>query len=204
MSASIIARPDLVAMEEATEAGLDPGVLEHVAQPGDLADPLLGDLGAVADHVPGRLDLGRGDEAARQQPALQQVHQPLSVGEIRLAARHVLHVPGVAHQHLLEVPVLDQGVVHRHGIDPGGLHRHVRDALLRQPPGRLREHSIERLEHPLDRGPAIRAVAGQPDRHRDHVLADINRGAPLIYHLHACLLGGTTMTRAPPAEPAGN
>jgi len=26
----------LVAIEEATEAGLDPGVLQHVAEPGDL------------------------------------------------------------------------------------------------------------------------------------------------------------------------
>jgi len=84
------------------------------------------------------------------------------------------------------------------------LHRHVRDAQPGQPAGRLGENPVERLEHPLDRGPAVRAVAGQPDRHRDHVLADINRGAPLIHHLHACLLGQETMTRAPPAEPARN
>ena len=57
-------------------------VLQGVAEPGDLADPLLDDLGAVADHVPGGLDLGRRDEAARQQPALQQVRQPLRVGAI--------------------------------------------------------------------------------------------------------------------------
>jgi hypothetical protein len=175
-------------MEQATEAGLDPGVLEHVAEPGDLADPLLGHLRAVADHVPGRLDLRRGHETAGQQPALQQVHQPLGVGEIRLAARHVLDMPGVAHQHLLEVPVLEQGVVDRHGIDPGGLHRHVRDAQPGQPPGRLGEHPVKRLERALDRAPAARPVTGHPDRHRDHVLAHIDRGAPLIQHLHACLL----------------
>ena len=104
-------------MEQATEAGLDPGVLEHVAEPGDLADALLSHFRAVADHIPGRLDLRRGDEAAGQQAALQQVHQPLGVGEIRFAARHVLDMPGVAHQHLLEVPVLDQRVINRHGID---------------------------------------------------------------------------------------
>ena len=71
-----------MAIDQATEAGLDPGVLQGVAEPGDLADPLPGDLGAVADHVPGGLDLGRRDEAARQQPALQQVRQPLRVGVI--------------------------------------------------------------------------------------------------------------------------
>src|SRR6266704_5179076 len=82
-SAAIIARPDFVAIEDATEAGLDPGILQGAAEPGDLADPLPDDLGAVADHVPGGLDLGRRDEAARQQPALQQVRQPLRVGVIR-------------------------------------------------------------------------------------------------------------------------
>jgi hypothetical protein len=183
-------------MEQATEAGLDSGVLQHVAQPGDLADPLLSHFRAVAEHVPGRLDLRRRDEAAGQQPALQQVHQPLGVGEIRLAARHVLDMPGVAHQHLLEVPVLEQGVVDRHGIDPGRLHRHMRNAQPGQPAGRLREHPVKRLERPLDRAPAVRPVPGQPDRHRDHVLAHVDRGAPLIQHLHACLLPEPRYLRA--------
>src|SRR5437773_11192873 len=89
VSASIIARPDWVAIEQATEAGLDPGVLEHAAGPGDLADPLLSHFRAVADHIPGRLDLRRGVEAAGQQAALRQVHQPPGAGGIRRAARHV-------------------------------------------------------------------------------------------------------------------
>jgi hypothetical protein len=186
----------LVAIEQATEAGLDPGILQHVAQPGDLADPLLGHFGAVADHIPGRLDLGRRDEAAGQQPALQQVHQPLGVAEIGLAARHVLDMPGIAHQHLGEVPVLDQGVVDRHGIDPGGLHRHMGDPQRDQPPGRLTQHPVKRLERPLDDLPAVRPVTGQPDRHRDHVLADIHRRAPLIDHPHACLLAQEPSRRA--------
>ena len=90
---------------------LDAGVLQHVTQPGDLADPLLGHLGPVADHVPGRLDLRRGDEAAGQQPALQQMRQPPGAGEICLATRHVLHMPGIAYQHLGEIPVLNQRVI---------------------------------------------------------------------------------------------
>jgi hypothetical protein len=44
--------------------------------------PGLDDLGAVADDITGGLDLGGRDEAAAQQPALQQVHQPLGVGQI--------------------------------------------------------------------------------------------------------------------------
>ena len=177
-----------MAIEDATEFDLDPGVLQHVAQPGDLAGPLLHDLGPVAEHIPGGLDLRRGDEAAGQQPAFQQVHQPVGVREVRFSAWHVLDMPGVAHQHPGEIPVLDQRVVDRHGIDPGRLHGHVGHPQRGQPPGGLGQYPVKRLERPLDRRPAIRAVTGQPDRHRDHVLAHINRGAPLIQHLHACLL----------------
>jgi hypothetical protein len=186
MRASIIARPDLVAMLEATEADLDPGVLEHVAEPLHLRGPRLHDLGAVPDHVAGGLDVRGRDEAAAQQPAFQQVHQPLSIGKIGFTARDVLDMPGVAHQHLGELTVLDQRVVDRHAADPGGLHRHVGDPQRGKPPGRLPQHPVERLEGALDRLPAVRPAAGQPDRHRDHVLADINRGAPPVQDLHAC------------------
>ena len=95
-------------------------------------------------------------------------------------------MPGVAHQHLGELTVLDQRVVDGHAVDPGGLHRHMRDPQRGKPPGRLAEHSVERLEGALDRLPAVRPVTGQPDRYRDHVLADIDRGAPLVQDLHAC------------------
>jgi hypothetical protein len=113
------------------------------------------------------------------------VHQPAGVGEIGFAARDVLDMPGVAHQHLSEIPVLDQRMAGRHAVDAGGLHRHVGDAQPGQPPGGLGQHPVERLERPLDDLPAIRPVTGQPDRDRDHVLAHVNRGAPLIQHLHA-------------------
>jgi hypothetical protein len=179
-------------MLEATEAGLDPGVLEHVAGPLHLRRPGLHDLGAVPQDIPGGLDVRGRDETAAQQPALQQVHQPLSIGKIRFAARDVLDMPGVAHQHLLEVPVLDQRAVNRHAVDPGGLHRHVRDPQRDQPPRRLAQHPVKRLERPLDHLPAIRPVTGQPDRHRDHVLADIDRRAPLIQDLHACQPPGSS------------
>ena len=119
---------------------LDPSVLQHVAEPLHLRGPRLDDLGAVPDDIPGSFDLRGRDEAAGQQPALQQVHQPVSISQVGLAARHVLDVPGVAHQHPGEVPVLDEGVIDRHGIDPGRLHRHVRDPQRGQPPRRLAQH----------------------------------------------------------------
>jgi glyoxylate carboligase len=36
--------------------------------------------------------------------------------------------------------------------------------------------------------PPIRPLTRQPDRHRDHVLADVHRRAPLIQNLHAASL----------------
>ena len=151
-----------------------------------IAAPLPDDPGAVADHVPGGLDLGRRDEAAGQQPALQQVRQPLRIGVIRFAARHVLHVRGVADQDLLKVPVLDQRVIDRHAVDPGRLHRHVRDPERDQPPGGLAHHPVKRSERPLDGDPALWPVTGHPHRDRDLVLADVDRRAALVHDMHAC------------------
>ena len=163
---------------------LDPGVLQHVAQPLQLAGARLGQLGAVTDHVPGCLDVGGRNETAAQQPALQQTRQPLGIGEVRLATRHVLDMPGVAHHDLLEIAVLDQRVIHRHRVDPGRFHRHVRHALRGQPPRGVPQHPVERLEGALDRRPPARCVTRRPNRHRDRVLADIDRRAPLIENLH--------------------
>ena len=84
MRASVIARPELVATEEAAEPGLDAGVLRRVAQLGGLAGPPRHDLGAAAGDVSGGLDAGRGDEAAGQRPALQQARQPVRAGETGL------------------------------------------------------------------------------------------------------------------------
>ena len=181
---------------------LDARVLQHVPEAGDLADPLLRDLRPVADHVPGRLDLRGRDEAASQQPALQQLRQPLRVRHVRLAARHVLHVPGIAHQDLLEGPVLQQRMVDGHRVDPGRLHRHVRDSLGHEPPRGLAQHAVKRLVHAPDGDPPARAVPGLADRDRDHVLAHVNRRAPLVDDLHDAPLRKQDETaRMPPAEP---
>lgn len=92
-------------------------------------------------------------------------------------------MPGVTHQHLLELAVLDQRVIHRHAVNPGGLHRHMRHPLRHQPPSRLLQHPIERGKRPGDRLPTIGTLPGQPHRHRDHVLAHIDPGAPLMFPL---------------------
>ena len=113
---------------------LDPGVLQHIAQPLQLTGARLGELGAIPDHIAGGFDLRGRDERTPQQSALQQMHQPFGIGQVRFAAGHIAHVAGVAHQDLLEPAVLNQRVIHRHRVDPGGFHRHMGDLLGGQPP----------------------------------------------------------------------
>jgi hypothetical protein len=72
-------------MEEATESILIPD-LQHVAEPGDLADPPASDLGPVADHITGRLDqladLARSFIGAF--PALEELHViPTPISPVR-------------------------------------------------------------------------------------------------------------------------
>jgi hypothetical protein len=80
ISASIIARPETPSSREATEAGLDAGVLQHLGQPLALAGALLDQLlgvpgpGPQLGHRPG------GDEASPQKPVLVQLGDPLAVG----------------------------------------------------------------------------------------------------------------------------
>src|SRR5262249_61127636 len=52
----------------------------------------------------------------------------------------------VGHQRLGEMPVLDQGMVDGHGIDPGRLHRHMAAPQRGKPPGRLSQPPVKRLE----------------------------------------------------------
>ena len=125
-----------------------------------------------------------GMNEPRSSPHLQKMHQPFGIGQVRFAARHVTHMAGVADQDLLELAVLNQRVIHRHRIDPGRFHRHMRDLLLGQPPCSVLEHPVERLKRLFDRLPMLGTVTGKPHRHRDDVFSDIDCRATLIQNQH--------------------
>ena len=124
---------------------LDAGVFEDLGQPLQFPGPGLDGLLAVAGQLPDRGDLLGRDETAAQQPALQQLGQPLTVFHVGLAARDVLHVPGVDQHHLQRVG-LAQGMEDRLPVHPGRLHRHMGDALVDQPAHHLPQHLVERAE----------------------------------------------------------
>jgi hypothetical protein len=93
-------------------------------------------------------------------------------------------VPSVAHQYL-ELAIGQQRVIHRHRVDSGRLHRHVRHAVAGQPPCTLAQHPIEGLECAFDRFASVGTVSTRRAHcHCNDVLADIDTGAPLIQDLH--------------------
>ena len=109
---------------------LDPGVLEQLLQSLGLPTAFTGDRGPGPGQVPQLPDRLGWHERAPDQPVRTELGQPGRIGDIGLAAREVLHVPGVDQQDL-EPGVLEQ-VVERLPVVPGGLHHRTRDSLLDQ------------------------------------------------------------------------
>jgi hypothetical protein len=71
------------------------------------------------------------------------------------------------HRDLGEI-LLAQGVIHRVGADPAGLHHHMGDTSLPQLRGHVLKHSVKRLEL-RDLGLAgPRLLARRPDRDLEH------------------------------------
>ena len=180
---------------------LDPAVLADLTQPLVLPGAFLDQLASVAGQLADRGDLGRWNEAAAQQPDLAQLREPYRVGGVGLAAGYVLHVIGVAPQHLHPVD-LGQRVEDRPPVDPGRLHRHLRDPLVDEPAGHLPQRTVE---GPVaaDRLPALPdPVPGRAYRHRDLLLVHIDRRDPLVHDLHDGLHSPDPDRTASPAEPA--
>ena len=168
--------------QEATEAGLDAGVLQHLGQPLPLAGALPGELLAVPGPLPQRRDLRVRDEAGPQQPVLMQLGDPLAVRDIAFAAWDVAHVRRVAHAHL--DPGLGHRVVDRPPVHSRAFQRRVGHAQLRQPACHLLQRPPERLEPPHGQRALTRPLTGQPDRHPDHLLVHIDPGHLRMDDLH--------------------
>ena len=92
-------------------------------------------------------------------------------------------MPGVDQRHLQGLD-FTQGMEDQLPVHPGGLHPHVGDALLDQPPDHLPQHLIEGLVLADLLMPFPRAFPGHTHRHRDLSLAHIDRRDPRIHDLH--------------------
>ena len=149
-------------------------------QPVGLPRALLDLRLAIARQVTQRADrLGR-HETRPQQPGLRQLTQPRRVGDVGLAARHLLDVAGVDQQQL-ELVLQDRP--HRLPIHAGGLHRDLRDPVRCKP--------ITQRQQPRDRRRELRdvllaraALTGRAHARRHLRLMNIQRPRALDDRLH--------------------
>ena len=163
-------------MSEATQSSFDVGVLEDLVQPVGLAWAVL-DLGlAITRQVAERADRFGRHEARTQQPRLGQLRKPRRVRDVRLAPGDLLDVTRVA-QHALKGVLEDRP--DRLPVDPGCLHRHVRDAVRAQPIAQRQQPRDRRLELRDLQQPAV-IRRRDANRRRDLRLVHIEPRDPLV------------------------
>jgi hypothetical protein len=169
---------------EATESILIPLSWKDLRQTLQFAGALLDELFAVAGQLPDRGDRRWRDETAPQQPALGQLRQPHRVQRVTFAARDVLDMPRVDQQHLQWLLGLTQSVKDRLPINPRRFHRHMRHTFKGQPGHQLGQRLVKGvvLAHLLTA--LARSLTRRAHRHRDDLLANIDRGHPFIHDLH--------------------
>ena len=154
---------------------LDAGVLQDLLDPLDLPGAVLGELVAVAGEIPEALRDGRRDEAPPQQPALQELGEPLGVLGVGLAA-----VLGVGEEQL-DAGHLLQDVPHRPPVDPRGLHGHLGHPFGCQPVPQLVQSVGEGRELPPHRDPLAVFRLAYAGHHG--LLVHVQPGAALHDHI---------------------
>jgi len=121
-----------------------------------------------------------GTKLARKQPRFEQLAQPGRVGNVGLATRDLLDVPGVDEQQL---EIVLEHRPHRLPINAGRLHRDLRDPIGLEPVAQRQQSAHRRLE--LDDLLLTRATLAGNAHARGHLrLVDIQRRRALDDHLH--------------------
>ena len=122
---------------------LDPGVLQHLVKPVGFPLPLLDQSLAIAREVAQLANRRRGNEAAPQQPVLQQLRDPHAVLHVGLAPRHLFDMRGVHEQ---APDGFLEHVIDRLPVHAPAFQRHVRHAVLLQPLPQAQELGRRRAE----------------------------------------------------------
>jgi hypothetical protein len=145
----------------------------HVARA--RAHELLARAGEVAQFLDRR---GR-DEAAADQPQRQEVADPGRIVLVTLAPRNVPDVHGVGEH---QGHVVFKHMPHRLPVDAGRFHRHVRDAMRREPVREFEQPSGRRRDRVMfvgDRRARRDAHTGD-----DILRVDIQAGTARIQDFH--------------------
>ncbi len=115
----------------------------------------------------------------------QQVGDPLAIPDVRLPPGNRLHMLRVHQQD--GTPVLLEQVIHRPPVDPGRLHRDVRDAGAAEPIGQRQQIGGHRAEGADP--PPHRPVRRREEHARDHApFVDVDPASSRMDHLHRRLL----------------
>ena len=187
-------RGGLAGYAAGNRAELDAGRLQRLGKPLDLRGAGLHRLHPVPGQVPHLPQLRRRDIRPAQQPALEQLRHPGAVPGVGLVTLQRLGVRRVDHRDLGEV-LLGKRVIHRVGVDPAGLHHHVRHPAAAQLAAHRLEHPVKRPELQHLGLPCPRLLARRPDRDLNHLLVHVDPRDALIQHLH---LRGHLLQRHPP------
>src|SRR5205823_4908359 len=107
-------------------------------------------------------------------------------------SRDILHMRGVDQQHLDRLFCLAQGMEHRSPEDTRGFHAHMGYAFTDQPVHHLDQGAVVGVELAYLLAALTRAFTRGAHRYRNDLLADIDRGDPLVDDLHI---------RLPPERP---
>jgi len=178
---------------------LHTGCLEQLLETLHLARPFTDQLGPIPGQVPQAGDLAWRHETAVQQPALQQLHQPLGVLDIGLTSRQVLDVTRVDQQQLERRHLLKQ-IPHRTPIHAGRLHHHLSHPLGDKPvPQRDKPFVVRRVLPDLLTSTAVSSRCSHGGHHR--LLMHVERGATLHDHVHDHL--PSVVVDVPPLGTAG-
>jgi hypothetical protein len=130
-------RPAGLAQDRRGDRGqLDPRVLQHLLQPLNGPGPLLGQPSAVSGQIPQQPNRTRRHETRAHQPVLDQLRDPQRIGDIGLAAGHIMQMLGVDDPHR---EVVLEDVVDRFPIHPGRFHPDQFHPLHGQPGSKLLE-----------------------------------------------------------------
>ena len=180
-----MARPD-GAHDLAQHRGeLEVGVLQRFLDALHMAGLLAHELLAGAQQGAQLLGRRLRHEARADQAVRQQVGQPDRIGDIGLAAGHVLDVGGVG-QDQREVAI-GEDMPDRLPVDTGRLHRDMGAAALCQPGGQRQQPGGCGVETAhLGSG---RAVDHNPDRGNHRILVHVE---PRADHGDPALLSGNT------------
>src|SRR6266852_1050692 len=124
-------------------AELDVGAFQCFLDAVDLGCPLA-NQGRPIPRELSQLSLWTlGHEAGAQQTVPQQIRDPFTISDIRLATGHLLDVLGVYQQQLY---LAFEQIPERVPINPSALEGHLRDPLLCQPVAELEELGRHRAE----------------------------------------------------------